>query len=133
MRPYDDTQDEAVMGWVKLTVGLALAFGIFMLGVIFAPPASSHSLNCTPRSDLVEALKERYKEKPLWLGLRSAEAEGVPIQLYVEIWVGKDTWTLTIGSQGDDQMCVIMPGQEWVLNPEVTPPAGREAAEEESP
>jgi len=131
MRPYDDSKDEAVTVWVKFVVGLAIAFSVFMLGVFFAPPAQSHPLNCTNRADLVESLKEKYEEKPLWLGLKSADAEGVPTQLYVELWVGENTFTITIGAQGGDQMCVLMPGQEWVLSPEAMTPTGREAGEQE--
>ena len=131
MRPYDDEKDEVVTGWIKLAVGLTLALGLFMLWVIFAPSASSHNFECGPRSKLVGSLQERYEEKPLWLGLRNTRIEGMPVQLYVELWIGENTYTITSGVQGGDQLCIITTGQEWVLSPEVAPPIGREAGEQE--
>lgn len=131
MHPYDDSQDDALAGWVKLVVGLAIAFGIFMLGAIFAPPTYSHAFNCASRSELVQSLKEEYEEKPLWLGLQRRSVEGVPVQMYVELWVGEDTHTLTIGVQGSDQMCILAIGQEWVLSPDIGRVPGREAGDQE--
>ena len=131
MRPYDDRQDEAVMGWVKLVVGLALAFGLLMLGVIFAPPASSEMVpDCFPRADLIELLTNKYEEEPIWMGLGNGKSSS---DRYVELWGGDQSWSVVTGVQGSEDACIMATGGDWALMPGVEAPRPGLPTEEENP
>lgn len=70
-----------------------------------APAMAQNQPTCGPRSDITQALKEKYGEQAEWAGLQDQNGA-------FELWINAetDTWTIT-RTQPDGRTCVMAVGE----------------------
>ena len=88
----------------------ALAFGCLLaIGVLFATGAQAQTPQCAPRSEMIKALSDQYKETPADVG--TAGDGHAMMELYGNEETG--TWTfLVTNSEGNS--CIAAAGENYV-------------------
>ena len=91
----------------KFSKIVAVLATLFITSPVFAVEAQATAAKCGDRAKLIKALKDRYKEEPVALGLSQKSTEAF------EIYASESgSWTV-IMTMSNGVSCVMAAGHSW--------------------
>ena len=93
-----------------LAVSAALFAAAFIQSISISTDASSQTLQCGNRNQMVKTLGNRFKEDRFAMGLASN------VNLFEVFISKKGTWTI-LSTRADGRTCIIAAGKAWVSMP----------------